>query len=214
MVNNVLFDYQRKKIDNSDDTLFYSQPRFVQHLDEGFRERLTSLYKELIPKESIVLDLMSSWVSHLPSDIKYDKVIGHGLNEIELKRNIRLDEYWIQDINKDQNMPLENNSINTCLVAAGWQYLQYPERVAKELKRVIKPGGQLIISFTNRAFWTKSPLIWSQGDCKSRINYIKSILIAQGWEVPKHISQTPDNNLLFQLFGRIQDPFNAVIASR
>ena len=76
----VLEDSQRFKLDSSDDAIFYSEPRFVHHLDAGFRARLTALYRERIPPCAQVLDLMSSWVSHLPEDVSYDKVIGHGLN--------------------------------------------------------------------------------------------------------------------------------------
>ncbi len=214
MVNKVLFDYQREKIDNQDDQLFYSKPRLVHHLDGSFRSKLTNLYKELIPRESVILDLMSSWVSHLPDDVKYQRIIGHGLNKVELEKNKRLDEYWIQDLNKNQNLPLDKGSIDTCLIVAGWQYLQYPENVAHDLKRIIKPGGQLIIAFTNRAFWVKSPKIWSDSNCKNRINYIKSILISQGWEEPRNLCQTPKPNIMSRLLGEEQDPFNAVIAKR
>ena len=83
----VLSDDQRRKWDSSDDALFYSQPRFVQHLDEAFRQRLTALYRERLPADAVVLDLMSSWVSHLPEEITYRSVIGHGLNAEELQRN-------------------------------------------------------------------------------------------------------------------------------
>ena len=83
----VLSEAQRRKWDSSDDQLFYAEPRFVQHLDDAFRERLTQLYRERIPRRAVVLDLMSSWVSHLPDDGVYERVIGHGLNEKELAAN-------------------------------------------------------------------------------------------------------------------------------
>ena len=148
MVKKVLSDYQRCKEDSTDDLYFYTQPRLVHHLDESFRLRLTKLYSELIDSDSIILDLMSSWVSHLPSNKKYKKVIGHGLNKIELENNSRLDSYWIQNLNSDRKIPLEDSSIDVCLMVAAWQYLQYPEEIALELKRVIRPSGQLIISFS------------------------------------------------------------------
>ncbi|GIR24335.1 MAG: hypothetical protein CM15mP39_01460 [Synechococcus sp.] len=83
----VLKDSQRFKLDATDDAIFYSEPRFVHHLDAGFRARLTALYRERIPPCAQVLDLMSSWVSHLPDDVSYDNVIGHGLNAEELSAN-------------------------------------------------------------------------------------------------------------------------------
>ena len=83
----VLTDHQRMKEDNSNDSLFYAQPRFVYHLDGRFRSRLTDLYRERISADSVILDLMSSWVSHLPENIKYKRVLGHGLNSLELEKN-------------------------------------------------------------------------------------------------------------------------------
>ena len=94
----VLEESQRYKLDGSDDTLFYNEPRFVHHLDAGFRARLTQLYRERIPPCAEVLDLMSSWVSHLPDDITYDTVVGHGLNDEELAANPRLDRHWVQNL--------------------------------------------------------------------------------------------------------------------
>ena len=76
----VLNNQQRVKQDESNDELFYSMPRFVQHLDGGFRKELTNLYSDRIEADSIILDLMSSWVSHLPASNNYKEVIGHGLN--------------------------------------------------------------------------------------------------------------------------------------
>ncbi|MFM2158270.1 MAG: hypothetical protein RLZZ124_744, partial [Cyanobacteriota bacterium] len=86
----VLGEAQRRKLDESDDALFYTQPRFVHHLDGAFRSRLTRLYREHLKPQWRVLDLMSSWVSHLPEDVTYTEVIGHGLNADELAANPRL----------------------------------------------------------------------------------------------------------------------------
>ncbi len=84
----VLSEAERGKQDRSDDALFYAEPRFVQHLDGAFRSRLTALYAERLGPDAVVLDLMSSWVSHLPEDGRYRQVIGHGLNGRELERPI------------------------------------------------------------------------------------------------------------------------------
>ena len=83
----VLNNYQRKKIDESNDEDFYSDPKFVYHLDSNFRNYLTSIYKDEIKEFSTVLDLMSSWDSYLPPEKTFKKVIGHGLNKDELERN-------------------------------------------------------------------------------------------------------------------------------
>ena len=115
----VLDDAQRFKLDASDDALFYSEPRFVHHLDSSFRDRLTALYREKIPPCANVLDLMSSWVSHLPEDVTYDEVVGHGLNADELEANQRLDRSWVQNLNKDQILPIPDSSIDATLIVAG-----------------------------------------------------------------------------------------------
>ena len=91
MVSQVLTQAQRIKLDSDDDAVFYRDPRFVHHLDAGFRQRLTQLYRERLHPTATLLDLMSSWVSHLPDDIRYERVIGHGLNGQELAANPRLD---------------------------------------------------------------------------------------------------------------------------
>ena len=126
----VLSEAQRRKQDESSDALFYAQPRFVHHLDGAFRARLTGLYSERLEPGSTVLDLMSSWVSHLPDEQTFAEVIGHGLNAEELAANPRLDRHWLQNLNTTQQLPLADNSVDAVLIVAGWQYLQQPEAVA------------------------------------------------------------------------------------
>jgi SAM-dependent methyltransferase len=147
MVVQVLTEADRRKIDRSDDALFYAAPRFVQHLDGGFRARLTELYRQRLPAGSDLLDLMTSWVSHLPEEVRYPSVIGHGLNAEELQANPRLERFWVQNLNRDQTLPLGSASIDAVLITAGWQYLQQPEAIAAELLRILRPGGQLIVAF-------------------------------------------------------------------
>ena len=202
----------RSKIDIDDDQIFYKQPRYVQHLSFAFRYRLTKLYSEYLFKDNVILDLMSSWVSHLPVNSQYKKVIGHGMNEAELAANNRLDSFWIQDLNKSQTMPMEDSSVDIGLIVAGWQYLQYPENVSLELARIIKRDSLLIISFTNRAFWTKSPNIWVNSSEMGRIEYVKSVLSANGWSVKKVYNEKTYENKLLNLYKSESDPFFSVIA--
>lgn len=210
----VLSDVQRRKWDASDDVLFYAEPRFVQHLDEAFRERLTRLYRERLVPRTVLLDLMSSWVSHLPDDVQYERVIGHGLNEKELAANKRLDSHWLQNLNLDQMLPLKNESVDATLIVAGWQYLQYPEAVAAELLRITRPGGQLIVAFSNRMFFTKAPQIWADGSDRDHLAYVAQVLIAQGWPSPELIAEATRAQGLKGLIGGQGDPFFAVIASK
>ncbi len=202
----------REKMDISDDKNFYEHPRYVHHLSNSFRTRLTNLYSEYLLNHHVILDLMSSWVSHLPSDITYKKVIGHGMNEAELNSNQRLDSFWVQNLNKTQNIPFEDSSIDAGLIAAGWQYLQYPEKVSLELSRIIKSDSLLIISFTNRAFWSKAPNIWTYSSEGKRIEYVKAVLSDNGWRIEKIFNEKTHDKKLFGFYSAESDPFFSVIA--
>ena len=202
----------RSKIDVADDLIFYQHPRYVHHLSDSFRTRLTNLYSDYLLKHYVILDLMSSWVSHLPKEIKYKKVIGHGMNEAELSTNKRLDSFWIQNLNQTQNIPIESSSVDAGLIVAGWQYLQYPEKVARELSRIIKTDSLLIISFTNRAFWTKAPSIWTHSSEDGRIDYVSRVLMANGWRIEKIFKEKTMEKKLLGIYSQESDPFYSVIA--
>ena len=208
----ILTYHQRQKPDETNDSEFYSNPKFVYHLDSNFRKNLSSVYKKEIQKDSAVLDLMSSWDSYLPKDIKYKKVIGHGLNKEELERNKAFDSYWIQNFNTSQKIPLENKSINYCLMVAAWQYLQYPEKLTEEIARILKDDGKFIISFSNRAFWHKAPNIWTFSNEKERVNYVRSILVSNGFHEPTVISKFTSENSLLPFLNR--DPFYCLISKK
>jgi SAM-dependent methyltransferase len=214
MATAVLNAAERRKLDESDDALFYSQPRFVHHLDTAFRSRLTRLYRERIPTDAVVLDLMSSWVSHLPAEGRYREVIGHGLNERELQANPRLDRHWVQNLNTCQRLPLADASLDATLIVAGWQYLQQPEAVAAELLRCLRPGGQLLVAFSNRMFPTKAPRIWTEGSDADHLTTVARVLIAQGWPQPELIAEATRAAGPLGWIGGHGDPFFAVIASR
>ena len=202
----------REKIDISDDMIFYQNPRYVHHLSDSFRTRLTKLYSDYLNKHHIILDLMSSWVSHLPSNISYKKVIGHGMNEAELSSNERLDKFFVQNLNKKQNMPIEDSSVDVGLIVAGWQYLQYPEKVSLELSRIIKSDSLLILSFTNRAFWSKAPNIWTYSSEEKRIDYVNSVLTDNGWRIEKIFKEKTEEKRLYGFYSVESDPFFSVIA--
>ena len=115
--------------------------------------------------------------------------------------------------NKDQNLPLESNTVDICLMVAAWQYLQWPEDIANEIKRVIRPKGKLIISFSNRAFWTKASRVWVDGSYEQHFECITSILVAQGWDVSEYINSEENLARIFGLFRINRDPFYSVIAT-
>ncbi|NEO59516.1 MAG: class I SAM-dependent methyltransferase, partial [Moorea sp. SIO4G2] len=188
---------QRSKLDESDDALFYSFPRFVTHVDEGFIDQLVNLYRERLQPNTRILDLMSSWVSHLPEDMEFAHVEGHGMNGEELVKNPRLNHYFIQDLNQNQQLPLPDQDFDAVLIAVSVQYLQYPEKVFAEIHRVLKPGGIAIVSFSNRMFFQKAIQSWRDGSEQSRVELVKTYYQSiPGFSSPEVVAR-PSRFLLF-----------------
>ncbi len=208
----ILTNQQRQKPDETNDNEFYSTPKFVYHLDSNFRRNLSELYAKEIKNDSSVLDLMSSWDSYLPKTIKYKKVIGHGLNKEELSRNKAFDDYWIQNFNINQKIPLKNETVDYCLMVAAWQYLQYPEKITEEIARILNKNGKVMIAFSNRAFWHKAPNIWTYSSENERIEYVRNILVANGFCEPRIIRKFTQENSLLPFLNR--DPFYCVISAK
>lgn len=207
---------QRTKLDESDDTLFYSLPRFVTHVDESFIQQLTELYRERLKPDGRILDLMSSWVSHLPEEIQFAHVEGHGLNAEELARNPQLDHYFVQNLNEKQLLPLPDRSFDAVLNTVSVQYLQRPEAVFAEIYRILKPGGIAIFSFSNRMFYEKAIAAWREGSESDRVELVKSYFTAvPGFSPPEVIARPTTLSRVLQMMGFAgSDPFYAVIAER
>lgn len=207
---------QRAKLDPSTDTDFYSFPRFVTHVDEGFIDQLTNLYRERLQPNTRILDLMSSWVSHLPDEMEFAHIEGHGMNPEELNRNNRLDHYFLQDLNQNPKLPLADQDFDAVLIAVSIQYLQYPEAIFSELHRILKPEGIVIVSFSNRMFYQKAIAAWRDGVDLTRINLVKQYFQSvEGFSEPEVISQVSTVPSFLQLLGiGSVDPFYAIVAHR
>ncbi len=149
-----------RKEDAGDDAAFYAPPRLVTHIDEAATQALTAFYRDTLPAGGVVLDLMSSWVSHLPPEVAFAAVIGHGMNAAELDANPRLTRRFVQDLNRAAALPLEHGSCDAALCCVGVQYLQRPLEVFAEVARVLRPGSPFAVSFSNRCFPTKAVAIW------------------------------------------------------
>ncbi|HJU20116.1 MAG TPA: methyltransferase domain-containing protein [Stellaceae bacterium] len=148
------------RLDEDADELFYEPPRLVTHIDDGAIAALTGFYRRVLPAGGALLDLMSSWVSHLPDEIAYREIVGHGMNATELAANPRFDRWFVQNLNRDPQLPLPAASVDAAMIAVSIQYLQRPVAVLREVARVLRPGGPLVVSFSNRCFWTKAVAIW------------------------------------------------------
>jgi len=175
------------KEDGGDDLAFYATARLVTHIDEPAIAALTDFYRETLPSGGVILDLMSSWVSHLPADVAYGEVIGHGMNAEELAANPRLDRWFVQDLNRDAALPLERASLDAAMICVAIQYLQNPVAVLAELARTLKPGAPLAVSFSNRCFPTKAVRIWRALDAAGHARLVDLYLRKAGFrEVAVH----------------------------
>jgi len=146
--------------DESDDDAFYEVPRLVTHIDDAAIEALTGCYRQVLPVGGVLLDLMSSWVSHLPGDVAYGAVIGHGMNAGELAANPRLTRAFVRDFNDDPTLPVADASVDAAMICVGVQYLQRPLELLTDVARVLRPGAPIVVSFSNRCFPTKAVAVW------------------------------------------------------
>ncbi|MFO0409343.1 MAG: class I SAM-dependent methyltransferase, partial [Dolichospermum sp.] len=163
-----------------------------------------------------ILDMMSSWVSHLPTDRDFAHVEGHGLNAEELARNPQLNHYFVQNLNINPQLPCLDQEFDAVINCVSVQYLQYPEAVCSEIHRILKPGGIAIISFSNRMFFQKAIQVWRDGSEAFRVELVKSYFRSvPGFSTPEVIcSKSTTPNFLQWLGVPGGDPFYAVIAHR
>jgi len=194
-----------EKEDDAPDALFYATPRFVKHIDEAAIAAVTALYRELLPVGGTILDLMGSWISHLPPEIAYAEIIGHGMNEDELGANQRYDRWFVQDLNAKTRLPLASDAVDAAVICVSIQYLQRPVAVLSEVLSILKPGGLVAITFSNRCFPTKAVSIWQALDMGHHPKLVSLYLERAGFaavEARTLIPQDLDQDPLWAVIGR------------
>lgn len=200
----VLSPAERTRMDASPDAEFYDEPRYVTHVEDDFLDRLTRLYRNYLADGAVVFDAMSSWRSHLPVEVEYERVVGHGMNEAELAENPRLDAHFVQDFNRDQSLPLADDRFDAVTCALSIQYLQYPTAIVREFARVLRPGGVVVVAFSNRLFPTKAIRKWRTSTMAERADLVCSYVeAAGGFDDPIVVQDTTTT-----------DPFYAVVARK
>lgn len=169
-----------RRADETPDEQFYRQPRFVTHIDAGAIAAVTGLYREYFPAGGRILDLMSSWVSHLPPEVPYAEVTGLGLNRAELERNPRLTSWVVQNLNASPRLPFEDHTYDAAGITVSVDYLTDPVAVLRDLGRVLVPGGPVVISFSNRCFPTKAVAVWHTLDDAGHLQLVRQYLERAG----------------------------------
>ncbi len=151
-----------RREDEEDDARFYTKPRLVSHVDIQAQAVIAGLYGRLLRPGMAVLDLMSSWQSHMPHGLKLKSLVGLGLNEEELRNNPRLTERLVQDLNRDPGLPFPDQLFDAVICNLSVEYLVRPFEVFAEAARVLKPGGLLVQIFSHRWFPPKVVKIWTE----------------------------------------------------
>lgn len=169
-----------RRWDEAPDEEFYRVPRFVTHIDDGAIGAVTQLYREYFPSGGAILDLMSSWVSHLPPEVSYRRVAGLGMNGAELGRNARLDERVVRNLNTDPRLPFADGEFDGVAICVSIDYLTDPVTVLREAGRVSGDGAPTVISFSDRCFPTKAVAIWHRLDDAGRVRLVERYLAEAG----------------------------------
>jgi SAM-dependent methyltransferase len=180
------------RADESDDALFYAAPRMVVHIDPATIAALTEFYRERLPAGGAILDLMSSWVSHLPDDVDYTRVVLLGMNARELAANPRAHEWRVHDLNREPELPWPDRSFDAVLNAVSIQYLVRPLEVFASVARVLRPGGLSVVAMSHRCFPTKAIRAFHFLDGPGRMELVSRYHQATGgFEPAERIDRSP-----------------------
>ena len=169
-----------RRADENEDRLFYDRPRMVNHIDAAAADIIRQLYGKRIPPRSAVLDLMSSWVSHLPEELPLKSLTGLGMNRKELEANDRLTDYVVHDLNANPRLPFHDKGFDAVICSLSIEYLTRPFEIFGEINRVLKPGGIFIVTFSNRWFPPKAIDIWSELHEFERMGLVLEFFLKSG----------------------------------
>ena len=185
-------DHMFNRPDDSADEAFYATPRLVKHIDDATISEITRFYEEILTSEDELLDLMSSWISHLPEAVTYRKVTGLGMNLDELNANARLDQTLVHNLNKTPTLPFPDASFNAVMIVVSIQYLTRPFEVFAEIQRVLKPGGKCIVAMSHRLFPTKAVYAFQTLAPQDRVQLVKEYMRQGGLSKIEFIDRSPE----------------------
>jgi SAM-dependent methyltransferase len=167
------------RLDASDDASFYATERKVVHLEPGAIAALRAFYASILAPGAAVLDLMSSWRSHLPDGLGV--VMGLGMSAAEMADNPQLSSFVVHDLNREPRLPFNDASFDAVVCAVSVQYLIRPVEVFTNVRRVLRAGGPVVVSFSNRCFPTKAVAIWLANDADGHRRIVRAYLERSGF---------------------------------
>ncbi len=169
-----------RREDEASDAEFYAEPRKVIHVDAVCARRIQALYRTVLPEKSRLLDLMAGWRSHLPDTV--ESAVGLGLNADELADNPQLVERIVHDLNADPKLPFADASFDAVVCTVSFEYLTQPHAIVAEAKRVLKPGGMLVVTVSNRYFPPKVTKLWTQLHPMERMAWVGTLIKQAGFK--------------------------------
>jgi len=171
------------------DVEFHRTPRLVAHIDSMARQRLQLLHGQLLQPGMDLLDLMAGRHSHLPEDFQPGRCIGLGMNQEEMDANPDLERSVVHDLNKDPQLPFEDAAFDAVLCAMSVEYLVRPLEVLAEAYRVLRPGGVLCLSVSNRWHAPKVTDLWIQLHEFERLGFLVELLDGSGFTALETLSE-------------------------
>jgi len=174
-------------------------------IDSAAIAAVTDLYREMLPPGGAILDVMSGWVSHLPPETPYRRVVGIGIEQRALTENPFLDEWRVQDLNRNPILPFATGEFDGATICAAVQYLARPAEVFREIARVLRPGAPLIVTFSNRCLATKAIACWCLHDETGQLCLVAQHFAAGGnWADIRCLDRTPPGGgqPLYAVIGR------------
>ena len=166
--------------DESSDERFYEMPRKVVHIDDGAIAALGRLYADVLPADGRLLDLMSSWRSHLPSAFRAGEVVGLGMNAEEMADNPQLTAHVVHDVNREARLPFRDAEFDGAMCAVSIQYVVHPLRLVREIRRILRSGAPFVVSFSNRCFPTKAVAVWLDTTDEQHVRLVQGYFTAAG----------------------------------
>ena len=191
------------RFDERFDVFAGAEMKRAKRIDAAAIAAITDLYREILPPGGAILDLMSGWVSHLPPEIPYSRIVGVGVNARELAENPFLDEWCVQDLNRNPCLPCATAEFDGAAICVSVQHLTRPCEVFREVGRVLKPGAPLIVTFSNRCLPTRAIACWCLLDDAGHLCLIAHHFAEAGnWSDIRCLNRTPPGG---------EDPLYAVI---
>jgi SAM-dependent methyltransferase len=185
----------------------------TSEIDNATIAAITDLYRQILPPGGAILDLMSGWVSHLPPEIPYRRVVGVGLDARELAENPFLDQWCVQDLNQNPVLPFVTGEFDGAAICVAIQHLTRPCELIREAGRVLKPGAPLIVTFSQRCVPMPAIGCWCLLDDTGHLCLIAQHFVQAGnWTDIRCLDRTPPGggDPLYAVIGRSLGPMVGV----